>query len=442
MARKLSLTAENVALRVSDDHASSRMSSRPLRGTFGQCEQPSHVGANAPPTYSTSVTRAVQSDLQIVQVTPSLARESSGPTYSVLRLNQALRERRVESCIAALDWPGTPSPLPHVRLFRVGVGPKRLGRSPDMARWLREVAEDCSSLVLHGHAMWQATGWYPSWAAKDTNAQVVISPRGTFAPGAMASGSKIKRLIWPLIQRPSCQEARCFHATAHAEAADIRALGFKQPIAVVPNGIDVPSAAAEVQPLRSVLFLGRVHPVKGIPVLLHAWAVIEREFPQWTLEVAGSDLGYYGTSGHLAEVTALARQLSLSRMRFIGEVHGPEKSRILRESSVFVLPTKGENFGVAVAEALAHSVPAIVTKGAPWAGLEEHKAGWWIDFGVDPLVHALRQALSSPPEQLAAMGARGREWMIRDFSWDVVGAKMAETYRWLHGQREKPEWIV
>jgi glycosyltransferase involved in cell wall biosynthesis len=177
-------------------------------------------------------------------------------------------------------------------------------------------------------------------------------------------------------------------------------------------------------------------------MLLQAWAVVEPEFPDWTLTVAGSDEGYYGVTGHLAEVTGLATQLGISRIRFVGEVHGSQKSRVLRESAVFVLPTKGENFGVAVAEALAHGVPAIVTKGAPWAGLEEQKAGWWIDLGIEPLVLALRQALSSPPEQLAAMGARGREWMMRDFSWDVVGAKMAETYRWLHGQRPKPEWVV
>ena len=382
------------------------------------------------------------SSLLAVQVTPAVARESSGPSYSVLRLNQALRDQSVDSRVASLDWPGTPTGLPHVRCFKIGIGGERLGRSPAMARWLREVAANTPSIILHGHAMWQATGWYPSWAAKDTGAHVVISPRGTFAPHAMASGSKIKRLMWPLIQRPACQEAHCFHATAHAEAADIRALGFRQPIAVVPNGIDVFPLDGSTRPARSVLFLGRLHPVKGLPVLLKAWAVIEREFPQWTLDVAGSDVDYYGRSGHFAEVTGLATQLGLRRIRFVGEVHGSQKSRVLHESAVFVLPTRGENFGVAVAEALAHGVPAIVTKGAPWAGLQEHRAGWWIDFGVDPLVHALRQALASAPEQLAAMGARGREWMIRDFSWDVVGAKMAETYRWLNGQRPKPEWVV
>jgi glycosyltransferase involved in cell wall biosynthesis len=236
--------------------------------------------------------------------------------------------------------------------------------------------------------------------------------------------------------------ARCFHATSDAEAQDIRALGFDQPVAVVPNGIDVPHRGSPQERTKSILFLGRVHPVKGVPLLLKAWAAVEHDFPAWTLRIAGSDAGYYGVSGHLSEVKTLAKQLGLARVDFAGEVLGDNKRSLLQSASVFVLPTKGENFGIAVAEALAHGMPAIVTKGAPWQGLEENRAGWWIDFGVDALVHALRQAIRTPPDELAAMGTRGRVWMIRDFSWEVIGQKMAETYRWLGGNSPRPTWVV
>jgi glycosyltransferase involved in cell wall biosynthesis len=389
------------------------------------------------------VRSGIASSVRVVQVTPAIARESSGPSYSVIRLNGALRDHGIDSCVAALDWPGTRVGLPNVRLFKMGVGPRRLGRSPAMMRWLHELAAHCPSLILHGHAMWQATGWYPSRAAKGTNARVVISPRGTFGNAAFGGGSALKRAVWPLIQRPACRAADCFHATADSEAQEIRALGFVQPIAVVPNGIDVTPDQYPVLPRsKTVVFLGRIHPKKNIPTLIRAWHAIEPEFSEWSLCFAGSDESYYGVSGHLDEMKSLCRDLALQRVRFVGDVHGVAKATLLSCASLFVLPTKNENFGIAVAEALAHGVPAIVTKGAPWAGLDDHKAGWWIDFGVDSLVHALRRALSSTPAQLAAMGARGREWMIRDFSWDVVGAKMAETYRWLDGQRPKPDWVV
>jgi len=389
------------------------------------------------------VTEQGHTDYRAVQITPAIARESSGPSYSVIRLNEALRDQGIDSCVAALDWPGTRAGLPNVRLFKMGFGPKRPGRSPEMMRWLRELAANCPSLILHGHAMWQATGWYPSWAAKGTDARVVISPRGTFGHAAFVGGSILKRAAWPLLQRPACRAAACFHATASSEAQEIRALGFDQPIAVVPNGIDVlPTECDAGTRAKTVVFLGRIHPKKDIPTLMRAWHAIEPEYPEWSLCVAGSDETYYGVSGHLDEIKSLCGELALTRVSFVGDVHGGAKRELLNSAALFVLPTKNENFGIAVAEALAHGVPAIVTKGAPWMGLNEHKAGWWIDFGVDPLVHALRHALSSAPEQLAAMGARGREWMIRDFSWNVVGAKMAETYRWLHGQRPKPDWVV
>ena len=96
----------------------------------------------------------------------------------------------------------------------------------------------------------------------------------------------------------------------------------------------------------------------------------------------------------------------------------------------------------AVAEALAAGTPAVVSKGAPWAGLENHGAGWWVDIGVDPLVACLEDALFRPPEHLVQMGLRGRNWMEADYSWPQVGRQMANTYRWILHGGNKPEWVI
>ena len=98
--------------------------------------------------------------------------------------------------------------------------------------------------------------------------------------------------------------------------------------------------------------------------------------------------------------------------------------------SLFVLPTLNENFAMTVAESLAAGTPVIATKGAPWAGLETESCGWWIDHGVEPMAAALAAAMARPPEALRVMGARGREWMQRDYSWDRIGHEMLEAYRW------------
>jgi glycosyltransferase involved in cell wall biosynthesis len=138
----------------------------------------------------------------------------------------------------------------------------------------------------------------------------------------------------------------------------------------------------------------------------------------------------------------LAVRLALQRVEFLGELHGREKQDMYQSADLFVLPTHSENFGLTVAEALAAGTPAIVSKGAPWHELVARGAGWWIDIGVEPLVACLEDALSRPSETLSAMGARGRAWMIEEYSWPDIGRKMAETYRWLIDKTTPvPDWV-
>ena len=131
----------------------------------------------------------------------------------------------------------------------------------------------------------------------------------------------------------------------------------------------------------------------------------------------------------------------LKRVVFRGPLFGEEKLQAYREADLYVLPTHSENFGITVAEALAAGTPTIVTHGAPWAGLAEHGAGWWIDVGVEPLVACLEKALSTSPQCLGEMGKAGHEWMKRDFSWERISAQFLVTYRWMLTGGEPPPWV-
>jgi glycosyltransferase involved in cell wall biosynthesis len=312
-----------------------------------------------------------------------------------------------------------------------------------MRKWLRHAVDEEPEIIIHNHGMWQMNSVYPGAIARASGSTLVHSPRGTFAKYAMGNGSRVKRLFWPLLQRPACEAASCFHATAASEASEIRDLGFEQPIAVIPNGIDIPEEN-QTSGLRSksVLFLSRLHPGKGIDVLLSAWAQVQNRHQSWDLCIAGSDEGYYGISGYKAKLQELAQKLSLNRTRFVGDVHGSDKHRLLASASLFVLPTKSENFGVAVAEALSWAVPCIVTKGAPWSGLGEKGAGWWIDCDADALACALDDAMSMEEDARRQMGIQGREWASAEFAWPSVARRMSRTYEWLKGQGNQPEWIV
>jgi glycosyltransferase involved in cell wall biosynthesis len=308
-----------------------------------------------------------------------------------------------------------------------------------MRRWLNDEVSSGRVDIMHSHGLWMMPNVYPGRACQQGRCHLVVSPRGTLSAWSRRRNAVQKRLFWRWLQAPALHTAGCLHATAESEYEDIRRLGFSQPICILPNGIDLPPPP--LQPAfragrKQLLFLGRIHPKKGIDILLRAWQAVLHRFTDWELHVAGPDNG-----GYLPEMRALAAQLRLDRVVFRGPLFGEDKLRAYSNASLFVLPTHSENFGMTVAEALAAGIPVIVTQGAPWAGLVEQGAGWWIEIGLDPLVACLEQALSTSPQRLEEMGRAGHEWMQRDFSWERIGAQFLATYRWLVDGGESPPWV-
>lgn len=381
--------------------------------------------------------------MRVVHIVPAITKEASGPSYSVVRLCESLIAQKQEVTLAALDLETIPSPPCFLKTFPIGWGPRQLGRSPSMHHWLEKQLQSNTVDILHNHGMWQMNAIYPGSVAKKFNRNLVVSPRGAFSEWAMQYGSVTKKAFWPLLQQPAIANASCFHATAISEYEDIRRLGFRQPVAIIPNGIDIPDIIHKVQQdFRTLLFLGRIHPVKGLDMLLPAWKTVQNHFPNWQLVIAGSDIGYYGKSDYLQEMQSLAQKLGLERIKFIGELRGIEKMQAYQNSELFILPSYSENFGVTVAEALATGTPAIVTKGAPWNGLVAQQAGWWIDINLDALVATLEDALNRTPEYLEQMGMRGRTWMTDEFSWERIGSQMVNTYQWLLDKSlPVPAWV-
>lgn len=382
--------------------------------------------------YSSFRCAELNHDLSAIHVIPAIAELASGPSYSVVRLCDSVRQAGANVQLAAMDWAPLISPPRFLKTFPVGIGPRTLGRSPQMKKWLYQQLSSGKVHVIHNHGMWQMNSIYPANAARKHRVSFICSPRGALSQWAMSNGSKLKRIFWPLLQRPALRQANCFHATSESEYNDIRRLGFRQPVAVIPNGIDIPTltqhAAAQT---RTLLFLGRIHPVKGLDLLLPAWKAVQNRFPDWQLVIAGSDEGYHGTSGYLTNVITEATKLGLSRVHFVGEIQGEQKRDAFQRVELFVLPSYSENFGISVAEALAAGTPAVTTTGAPWSELENRRAGWQIGIGIQPLVDCLALALAKPQQELAEMGIAGREWMIREYRWKELGDLMLQTYEWM-----------
>lgn len=387
--------------------------------------------------------------MKIVHSIACIGDESSGPAYSVPSLMQAVADA---GCSVELH---TLHPLPRWdRNFPIHGYPRRalphpmMFRSPEMFRGLKTALADAQ--VIHSHGIWLMPNIYPHTARRGTACKLVVSPRGMLSAWALRRARLKKGVSWLLGQRAALRKADMLVATAETELREIRALGLHQPVALIPNGIDIPSpTVAEASELKTLVFMSRIHPKKGVEELIRAWRAIQDEFVDWQLKIVGpvhpraEDDASAGTT-HIEypqQMMRLADELGTKRLEFTGELRGDQKHGALASADLFVLPTFSENFGLVVAEALSCGTPAICTRGAPWPTLESEGAGWWIDVGQQPLNDALRQHLKVPRRSLAEMGQRGRAWMERDYSWRQVGEHTVAAYEWLVRGGPRPPFV-
>lgn len=388
----------------------------------------------------------MNSDMNVIQIVPTVSNESSGPSYSVPGLCNGLTKAGCEVSLHILD--DIPPQLKQASYKvhnypRREIGTRNLGRSPEMLDGLMDSARTAD--IIHNNSLWMMPNVYPAWVVKrlrrrDLNPRLklVMAPRGTLAAWSLEKGKWKKKVFGALLQYPALRMTDMFHATSEKECEEIRVLGYRQPVAIVPIGMDVPeflvSGSGAGKRMKKVAFFGRLHKVKGVDRLLWAWKRVARD--GWELVIAGPDCGM------LEELKGIVAELRLPRVSFEGEINGHAKYEFLANADIYVLPSDTENFGVTVAESLACGTPVIASRGTPWQGLEREKCGCWVPIGVEPLAVALEELMSMNDEERAAMGTRGCEWIRRDFSWKGIGAKMKAAYEWLLGQGEKPMWVM
>jgi glycosyltransferase involved in cell wall biosynthesis len=371
--------------------------------------------------------------MTVLHTVASLDADAGGPSRTVSATCAALADHGTEVEILTTDAGGPENAIrpegDRIRTTFVSSRPPILH-----ARSFRSAAERIiqqrSADLVHDHGVWLPTNWASSRAARWQGVSHVITTRGMLEPWALNHHGWKKKAAWHLYQKSILEQAALLHATAPAEARNLRKLGLDTPIVVAPNGVPIPDSykrTASDGGVRTALFLSRIHPKKGLLNLMDAWAAVRPE--GWRLVIAGPDEG-----GHREVVADRARKNGIGdTVSFPGSIPDNEKWALYRQSDLFVLPTFSENFGVVIAEALVSGIPAITTVGAPWHDLEEHDCGWWIETGVDPLLNALEDATTRSDDDRLAMGERGRQ-LIRDtYTWDAVAGTLASAYAWVLG---------
>ena len=307
---------------------------------------------------------------------------------------------------------------------------------------LKSILNCIETDLFHGNGLWQFPVHFMAQVARKKNIPYIISPHGMLEPWALNAGKLKKKMALWSYQNKDLAFATCIHATASKEAENIRSLGVENPIAVIPNGIDLSEFPIPIKKQENskntVLFLSRIHPSKGIELLIKAWEYLPVSLRnEWQIKIAGN--------GETEYIASLQQLISIKRLGneiyIVGPQYNMDKLKLYQEADLFVLPSYSENFGIVVAEALACCIPVITTKATPWEELNTYNAGWWIEIGIESLAATMLQAIQMNNNERKQMGQNGRQLIAENYSIELVTRKMVELYDWSLEKAKKPSFI-
>lgn len=383
--------------------------------------------------------------MRVLHVIPSVSPLRGGPSKAVFEMVQALRNQGVEAEILTTndDGPGIDLSLPIGRwcerqgvpllAFQRWSPPLRPLRefaiSPGLSRWLGRHVRRYD--LLHIHAIFSFPSTWSMRQARRAGVPYLVRTIGQLSPWSLEQSAGRKRWMLKLLERSNLEGAAALHYTSRAERDEATPLKLQSPELVLPLGVHAvdstlfpgPSPIAEGEPIR-LLFLSRLHPKKQLDRLLQALAILQRERPDaaWSLAIAGD-----GDPAYRDDLRRLAQQLGIDdRCRWLGHLEGSAKLRQLAGAHWLVLPSAAENFGIAVAEALACGTPVIVSPQVAAAELVAGSgAGIIAESEPTLLAKALGQALEAPGE---GMRRAARNLAEQRLAWSAIARDLTAAY--------------
>jgi glycosyltransferase involved in cell wall biosynthesis len=369
--------------------------------------------------------------MKILHVIPSVDERSGGPATAILPMCRSLMRQGIDVLLLSTTA-GLPAEVPQGEVLdHKGVPaiffPSQLGESFKYSRplssWLRSNIQNFG--VAHIHAVFNHSSVAAAHVCQKFGVPYVIRPLGTLDPWSMTQKSLRKRLFWQVSGRGIMDRAAAVHYTSEAEKSSTESSLRLNHGTVIPLGVDVGGNSARARARDPyVLVLSRLHPKKGLDILVDAFLSLVQmpQFAEWRLVIAGD--------GPVDYVSMLKAKASSRRIVFTGWIDGDEKDAVLGGASLLVLPSRQENFGLCVMEAMAQSVPVLVSPNVNLAAeIEAANAGWIAALDKTSLAAMLAEALADRDE-LERRGRAGKQ-LSEKYSWDNSARALADLYRTL-----------
>ncbi len=385
-----------------------------------------------------------------VHVTSWLSRQGGGIPPVVWALAGAMRQQGVNTSVVGLHDEWVTADCGNCSVpFKTGevTGPASYGFSAEMARQLHGFAQPAG--IVHSHGLWMYPGAAARRSAVKTKGSLVISPHGMLEPWALNHARFKKQLAGWLFENKNLRMANCLHALCAAEAEHFRQIGLTNPIAIIPNGVELNQSLPksdrdelterfpQLKGRRRALFLSRMHPKKGLDNLLRAWKNLGAGFDDWSLMIAGN-----GHTAYEEQLRSLVREFSLEqKVFFLGPLYGADKARAFAAADFFVLPSFSEGFSMAILEAAAAGLPVLLTPECNFHELVTAKAGIEVATNPQSIETGLKHIMLLSDEQRIEMGLQGSKLVARAYTWPVIATQMLEVYEWLAGGGPVPKCV-
>lgn len=351
--------------------------------------------------------------------------QGGGLGRAAFELHESFLSQKIGSILVTTTEDDSPQFLPATREYS-RTGPSKAFFSPALAREANRLVEEAD--VLHGHGFYVGTNWVLASKCRRQEKSLVYHPHGFFEPWILRRSRWRKHLAHLLFENRNFRAARLWRALTTKEADQIRRQGIRAPIVIAPNGIrlepfdNVPPSPGN-KTRRRLLFLGRIHPKKGLDLLLEAWAQLAPKHRDWEVVVAGPD-----ENGHLATLQAIVRKRGLEEsVSFPGPVTGSEKVLLLKSADLFVLTSRSEGFSVAVLEAMACRIPVLLTKPCNFHELAAAGGGFECEAEFDSIRKKLVEALAASDLERTERGEHGRGLVQSRYTWPAISQTILEA---------------